>query len=286
MPEPCDNVDHLKARASRATQTDVIAWKPTKPLHGYTIAVRHESGAKAMTGRSDMGTHLIVSGSALAAFATDGQPGPELVAHMASLNARFTRLDLALDVINSRLNFLQAFRDIDEDRAETQSRAYLLVQSNDKGWTLYVGSRSSDRFFRVYNKYAEVRRKAQVPPDCEDWVRFELSLSRVWARIGASLVERHTVPLVVPSAIKAFIHLPNNRRWAACLSGATIRIGHSTTRGHDTQFWLLESVTKTLAREIVNDPDFAEKFRVRTNERVAEEAARRSLPITKPTNVA
>ena len=261
LPDPCDSVENLKIVASRLTLTGADQWTPTKPLHGYEIAARHSTGLKVMTGRSDMGTHLIAPGSALAELQKGGPDPSTLAAHILGMNGRFSRIDLALDAINSKIDFLKSFRAIDAGLAETKATSYLLVQSNDKGWTLYVGSRTSDRFLRMYNKYAEVKRKAPVPEGCEDWVRFELSASHAWARTFADLASRRELVLFVPAAIREFVFLPTEKHWQSCLSGSATGAGVSRTALRDTRWWLLNSVTKTLAREVVNDPTFLDAFK-------------------------
>lgn len=70
--------------------------------------------------------------------------------------AHFTRIDLAFDVIMSRdawRNYLS--KCFYYSMTQQRQRKKFLLQGTGEAMTVYIGSRSSDKFFRVYNKTLE-----------------------------------------------------------------------------------------------------------------------------------
>ena len=98
-PEPCDNAEHLKTFAARATNTRAKDWYPMKGFNRYKMGTQHDSGMKVLSGRADMGTHLIASGSALTAMREAGIASDALLALLLDQDCKPTRIDLAIDAV-------------------------------------------------------------------------------------------------------------------------------------------------------------------------------------------
>jgi phage replication initiation protein len=101
---------------------------------------------------------------------------------MPVYHVRITRCDIALDDY-------EGVHGIDEAKALWESGAFItsglppksqqVINSDGSGDTFYVGSRSSDKFFRVYEKgrqLAGTKGKLADFSGCIHWVRWELEL--------------------------------------------------------------------------------------------------------------
>lgn len=122
------------------------------------------------TGRE--GVMLQLSGQACRELEALGTDLWELIRQALLHQAHVTRLDLATDDLAGHLpvdEMLAAFR---SRHFRSRAQDYGIIQSHSRGrdgWTLYLGSRSSDRYLRIYNKAAEQGYTGQ-------WVRVELEL--------------------------------------------------------------------------------------------------------------
>lgn len=130
--------------------------------------------------RHDMGISLNMSGNGCRSFETYGSGDwLDLLSKFCSLDTRvvFTRLDLAFDDHTGILDINQIRQDV-EDRNYTGSpKIASFVWKDDQetdiqGLTIYIGSRKSPVFVRIYNKAAERGFKDR------HWVRVELCLRK------------------------------------------------------------------------------------------------------------
>lgn len=130
--------------------------------------------------RYDMGISLNMSGNGCRSFETYGSGNwLELFSKFCSLDTRvvFTRLDLAFDDHTGLLDINQIRQDV-EDRNYTGSPKIASFvwkddqESDIQGLTVYIGSRKSPIFVRIYNKAAERGFKDR------HWVRVELCMRK------------------------------------------------------------------------------------------------------------
>lgn len=95
---------------------------------------------------------LQVSGSACEHF-RETLPCLGKVLRDGGEQAHFRRLDFAFDVIMSRSDWRKYLSDCFlYSMEQNRQRKKFLLQGSGEAMTIYIGSRHSDRFFRVYNK--------------------------------------------------------------------------------------------------------------------------------------
>lgn len=95
---------------------------------------------------------LQVSGSACEHF-RETLPCLGKVLRDGGVQAHFRRLDFAFDVIMSRSDWRKYLSDCFlYSMEQNRQRKKFLLQGSGEAMTIYIGSRNSDRFFRVYNK--------------------------------------------------------------------------------------------------------------------------------------
>lgn len=135
-----------------------------------------------------MGIHVTISGSGCKALFSRVLPS-ELIKNLVAYNeddciVKVTRIDLALDNIGNIYFYpheLEAF--VDNHLVKSRWGKFELVKCKDMhsasltGDTVYLGSRTSDLFCRVYDKTLEriAKDDVEVP---ENWVRWELVCKR------------------------------------------------------------------------------------------------------------
>jgi len=161
---------------------------------------------------------------------------------------RWTRLDLAVDVSQETPSpsFLQGVYDWIV-RNETGPRKYSLIQNNMGGTTLYVGSRQSEEFGRVYDKGAEMGRSAGL-----EW-RYEIELKGDKAKHAAKvLAEMHKGHRDKSGAISSTVYDWFLKRsvppiWPRGNTEAIdLRVKATTTNDDQRLLWLKTTVSPTV----------------------------------------
>lgn len=128
----------------------------------------HESKLGYVTREADMhGYHLLRAGgvqvgrSAVGAWVTlIGERAEAWYDQFMNFGAQATRIDLAVTAEYFAAEERLASREYDrlmDEKAHTSKRKYALVRSQNDGETLYVGSRKSDTFGRLYDRGVKSR---------------------------------------------------------------------------------------------------------------------------------
>lgn len=130
---------------------------------------------------------LQVSGSACEHF-RETLPCLGKVLRDGGEQAHFCRLDFAFDVIMSRADWRKYLSDCFlYSMEQNRQRKKFLLQGSGEAMTIYIGSRSSDHYFRVYNKtlqdpsYLFINADGTTTPVADDQcvIRYELECKRV-----------------------------------------------------------------------------------------------------------
>jgi phage replication initiation protein len=149
-------------------------------------------GLMAWGGKQQRGTlHVSLPGQALAvARDTYGVPVVGLLDSVLRLDSKISRIDIAFDDLKADggpfLAFWPMFRCLRASCVVADATKYKVIyddvpigeafDSEEHGWTIYVGSRASDSYIRIYNKAAEQSKKSDAG-DCDGhWIRVELEI--------------------------------------------------------------------------------------------------------------
>ena len=261
LPSVCHSLAAMSAVAANLFPLLPMDWHDEKPRNGYRVAAKSEqSGIVIMSGSSSMGTHVIVPGQSMRWIEKMGISAPGLFANMRKLDAKPTRIDLALDMRGDDTHAVLWFAQrIKLGYADYESHTYAIIESQEGGYTLYLGSRTSARFARIYNKAAEVLAKTGEAIQ-DDWVRIELELHGDQARKVPNMVAAgQTIDLIVRSMIAGYMDF-KHPDWQRIIGEDTTPIEGSTRRLPNARTWLLETVAPSLARVYLTDPDFMKEF--------------------------
>lgn len=238
-----------------------------KGSHGYRHSFIHaKTGIVCETGsdNASMGHHFRFSGETLENIRRDyGGTDASIVSRLARYSAIASRIDLTINIYEGRLT-PRAVRDAVRSGAahpKANVSRFIEGKSGDvEGDTFYIGSPSSDRQFRAYNKAAELG-----VVNGAAWLRLELELRRVRANGAFQSVASNGVEATVTGHMADFLDW-GNVEYRTALQGPSVAPIDIPRRDTNRQRWLLGQVASALAKEMIVDDEFANKFWMSTLE--------------------
>lgn len=261
-----------------------MGYKSMYKLDGYPVSVLYD-------GSEDMGIHVNISGSAVAycinAYRNrigtgnpfDGKKTLEVDDFSLTALSHFlrdlkeighlTRMDLAIDDAGPGQHFTCAEIEqyLMEDRVVSKFRKFHVDKDYQMGGevighTIYLGSRKSEVFLRIYDKYLE--QKAKDPENTPEmpWVRWEFELKNHRADLAADMLIRGAnmgeVVLGVLSNYVRIIDLDDSNRtrcsstlkWQLFIGGIKairLYVPEAPKTLEDKRQWIDKQVLSTLA---------------------------------------
>lgn len=128
-----------------------------------------------------------MTGTQLSDYRKDGHSIAQLFTWAKGMNARFTRLDYAVDLFNTEGNPLDVLECFHTSQMDTVAKSVSVVEKTRRnkslGATVYIGSRASERLIRVYDKGKQ--KKTAL-----DWIRVEIEVKGKRAMQFGNLIEQ------------------------------------------------------------------------------------------------
>lgn len=171
---------------------------PETPRNGYTAATRDAHGVQVMWNpdRQEMGHHAVFGGSALRDILSgDGISPITLLSEAVLSGASITRLDLAKDITETEIDLSKVYKCLAKATRSGTARKISRLESVDGGYTIYAGSRQSERFIRIYDKAAESKLSGVL------WYRLEVESKGQAARAIATLLHQGQSPTRIFDAL-------------------------------------------------------------------------------------
>jgi len=221
-----------------------------RPFNGYNLAVRYSDGRIELrhTTRTEMGTHVVYSGSTLRSSAVSAET---ILKHSIEHGGTVTRLDVAIDCFNCGLNPRRATEEIEHDKCQTKARLFpLWHDAKTPGYTQYIGKKSSTAFCRIYNKAAEMGISG-------DYTRVECSFGGNRANAAAMACIRGED---YRGVVRGFVDFSDWTEWREIMSAVPVPT-RETRSLTNTKRWLLNSAATSLAREMFLDGEHDFYFR-------------------------
>lgn len=262
-----------------------MGYKSMYRLDGYPVSVLYD-------GAEDMGIHVNISGSAvaycIAAYRRklssgcnpfDGRPTMEVPDFsMTALSCflkdlkeigHITRMDLAVDDVGPAQYFSCAEIEgyLMENRVVSKFRKFHTDKDYQMGGqvighTIYLGSRKSEVFLRIYDKRLE--QAAKDPEHASDlpWVRWEIELKNDRAQMAADLlIEGMPVGEVIMGVLSNYVRIielddSNRTRCSSTLKwqsftdgvrGIRLYVPEAPKTLEDKRQWIDRQVLSTLA---------------------------------------
>lgn len=224
------------------------------PTRGYNKAVELESGLRINwhTERDDMGVHFTLSGSTLRWYYAKGLTWYDMLTLIKKHKGRTSRVDLAFDLLDSGLRQAHLTKgNLLSYKGKGRTPRILPVGTQEDGWTVYVGSRSSDKYLRIYDKGKEQREENS------DYVRIELetkgeiahAVGWQFPELGQSDAIRMAQTLI--SDMANF----NHASYQTALRTERVELAAPQGRERDTFGWLMKVCAPALAKEIAKRPN-------------------------------
>lgn len=160
--------------------------EPIAPIRGYEWGTRCASGVSRYTAssRPEMGIHVVFSGQALAHFNDIGIKSSDILTEALVQGGKVSRIDLSKDATGEGIDLDAIAKSAINGSYKGRARECKEWRDKEGGQTIYIGSRTSDRFARIYNKSAE--RKITG-----DWVRYEFELKGHVAKQIARVLDQN-----------------------------------------------------------------------------------------------
>lgn len=224
----------------------------TKALHGYNRAYETELGARVMwhDTRDDMGVHIMYTGAVVNAHIDNGISSQEIASFHHRRGDRCTRIDLALDVVDSQLDIHALYGMIHKGKYTLPFNRKAALVTSTEGVTMYVGSRTSDLFLRVYDKGAE-----QGTDD--NWKRVEIEVkgSRAMFFVNLLVTEGQLAAgQTARQVLKGIADFPT-KDWQSIVGDEPMTVGKGENREKDTKEWLITQVAPAMGRYIARSGD-------------------------------
>jgi len=221
---------------------------------------------------SEMGHHFQLSGDVLSNLRQEmGSDDTALSQRISHYGGRCSRIDLTINIHEGHLTPRLVRDAVRLGKATARANVSRFIEGKDgnvEGDTFYIGSPTSDRQFRAYNKSAELHMV-----DAPSWLRLELELRRLRANGAFQSVALNGVDSTVTGHMADFLDW-RNMEYQTALQGPSLPPVDIPRRDSNRQRWLLGQVASALAKEMMLDDEFANKFW----RQVGEEFARLHKP--------
>lgn len=223
---------------------------PETAHNGYSDAKRDGNGISSSwnVNRPEMGVHVIISGSALRMLCKDvGQSQQEILRSTLDAGASLTRLDLAKDAKGSSLSISQIYLNVEAKNYRGTARTFSYMKGHDGGQTIYIGSRQSEKFIRLYDKAAQMGEMGT------HWYRLELECKGAQARALASyLCGGGDWQSGFDTMVRATIDMPENPHWQAFFPVGSVPVGFpKEEKLTDREKWILQQCLPAIVKHYV-----------------------------------
>ena len=224
------------------------------PTNGYREAYRTQNGIVVQwnTDREEMGYHVVIAGSSirnvLCYYELDQTA---LIQTVVDAGGSITRLDLAKDVQGIAISLDQIYKSMERGEHTGTARSFSQIHSLGGGNTVYVGSRQSEKFIRIYDKGAQQGAEQVL------WYRYELETKGMVARAVATLLCANTQWNAAFTTIAtAMVNLRTNRDYQAFFADKETPNGiPKLEKKTDREAWIKTQVMPAVVKHFVEHRD-------------------------------
>jgi len=221
---------------------------------GYSVATmdNHGSIIQWNPDRDDMEHHVIFSGSSLRhIFSKTTIQQRTLLRSCIDAGGNISRIDLAKDATETPIDLQAIYQSIEQGLVRGPVRKYSRVTSNDGGYTIYIGSRQSERYIRIYDKAAEQLLSGV------DWKRLECETKGMVARsVGLALANTSDWGQVFDNVVRGAIWIPTSPDWLSFFPVGIVPIGlPKQSKETDREAWILGQVIAAVAKHYIENPN-------------------------------
>lgn len=226
---------------------------PQTAHNGYNASHTDQNGVQVSwhTDRAEMGTHAVFSGSALRNLVTcDNVSSQSILRSAVAYGGNIVRLDIAKDLTQQEINLSEIYQFLQSPDRKGQSRTYGKIESNNGGYTIYVGSRQSDKFIRIYNKAAEQQLQGEL------WFRFEVEAKGLVAQsIANLLVDTVRWSVIFDRCVFSMVDFRTCKATGPFFTDENVQIGlPKLEKISDRERWISQQVIEAVAKHYIENP--------------------------------
>ena len=229
----------------------------------YPVVRRYECGAMVSYGRTEQqGAQVQFGGTAIRNVRrTYGLDALSILQNVRSNSRKVSRIDVYADVHNGELDIELLARQsvLDEYLVSSAKSSRYIREGNEGGEGLYIGTRRSKRFVRIYDKGFEMNldnyRKGSH-------LRIELQNNQQHARrVAAMLTDGDSGISMIPIIINSFAHF-DMEAWRVPMG--QVAVSPPPLRGEESSDkrweWLSKTVAPSIARYVHEFPESAHEL--------------------------
>lgn len=227
---------------------------PISAQRGYREAYRTKSGIVVQwnVDREEMGYHIVIAGSAIRdVLQRYDMDQKTLIQTVLDAGGSITRLDIAKDLQGVTVSLDKIYQAVERGEHIGSSRNYNQIHSLNGGNTIYVGSRQSEKYIRIYDKAAQMGLQGQ------EWKRFELECKGMVARALATLlVQERQWEGAFDTIARHMVDLPGLRDYQAFFSREPITVSlPKIEKQTDREAWIEAQVMPAVVKHYIEHPD-------------------------------
>lgn len=221
-----------------------------EPLKNYDTAMAMVCARADWNGqRPEQKMLITMSGKDLQRMRDMGLTETELLKDVAGITGmKVTRLDVALDTTDTRLSPQEAKKDFGNGKFETRARSVHEIKKTGKGGeyeghTVYVGSRQSEQFLRIYDKAKEQGTEGHL-------TRVELELKDQPAHEAMFAIIRYGGEQATRAAFNRFFRW-QNAAWQDIMAGVSVSVDRLAVEDIDKrEEWLMRVAVPAVVKAI------------------------------------
>lgn len=222
--------------------------------NGYRTAYRSEQGVVSMWNidRPEMGYHVIIAGTTIRNVCEHYELDQKaLLETVVNAGGSITRLDLAKDITNIECSLDKIYQACERGQNRGTARTFSQIHSLNGGNTIYVGSRQSEKFIRIYDK------AAQMGQQHGHWKRYELETKGMVARSLADLLtkSKHWSD-AFNSISRHMVDIPSCADYQAFFTEQFVDIGiPKIEKKSDREAWIEKQVMPAVIKHLTENPN-------------------------------
>lgn len=223
------------------------------PTNGYRDAYRTQNGIVVQWNidREEMGYHVIIAGSAIRHVLIDNElDQATLIQTVRDAGASITRLDLAKDLQGVNVSLDKIYTALEQKQSIGTARSFSQIHSIGGGNTVYVGSRQSEKFIRIYDKAAQMGLHGVF------WYRYELETKGMVARaLAALLCESANWASAFDTISRHMVDVPKCDDYQQFFLPGVVEIGiPKLEKKSDREAWIEKQVIPAVLKHVIEFP--------------------------------
>lgn len=255
----------IRENATRGVLADdhINGFKVVRGTMGYLQARQYKSGAVLQwhDKHPSMGVHVTYSAQALRYAAENFNLDQIQIIEALTEFGRVSRLDMCVDISGVEIDIEQLYKEAKAGVVKSRAKQMSYIENAETGKekgarTFYIGSMTKrKKLLRVYDKGMQLNLNSFL-------TRFELETHGLPAQTAAKgiIASAEQSAQAIRDMIAGYADFSETQAGQYLSSDNPVRLSHPKYQKSDTAAWLIEVVSKTLAKEAHRDYNIVSEF--------------------------